>query len=97
MTEVIRAIRQEMLAERVMIRRKRTEPASELTLTSRENSEVLVNSYRWATQTNRSRGRWTIGAETAKSHVRNIIAKLGARDRTHAVTLGLHRGMIQFC
>ncbi|HEY0803095.1 MAG TPA: response regulator transcription factor [Steroidobacteraceae bacterium] len=33
--------------------------------------------------------------ETAKSHVKNIIAKLGARDRTHAVTLGLRRGFIQ--
>ena len=33
--------------------------------------------------------------ETAKSHVKNIIAKLQAHDRTHAVTLALHRGIIQ--
>jgi len=37
----------------------------------------------------------TISEETAKTHVRNIIAKLGARDRTHAVALGLRRGIIQ--
>jgi DNA-binding CsgD family transcriptional regulator len=37
----------------------------------------------------------TISEETAKTHVRNIIAKLGARDRTHAVTLSLRRGIIQ--
>ena len=37
----------------------------------------------------------TIGEETVKTHVRNIIAKLGARDRTHAVTLALRRGIIQ--
>ncbi|HEX5423321.1 MAG TPA: response regulator transcription factor [Bryobacteraceae bacterium] len=32
--------------------------------------------------------------ETVKSHVRNILAKLGAHDRTHAVTIGLKRGII---
>ena len=37
----------------------------------------------------------TISEETAKTHVRNILAKLGARDRTHAVTLSLRRGIIQ--
>lgn len=33
--------------------------------------------------------------ETVKSHVRNILAKLGASDRTHAVAIGLRRGFIQ--
>jgi two-component system, NarL family, response regulator len=37
----------------------------------------------------------TISEETAKTHVRNIIAKLGARDRTHAVTLAVRRGIMQ--
>ena len=32
--------------------------------------------------------------ETVKSHIRNIFAKLGANDRTHAVTIGLRRGII---
>ena len=32
--------------------------------------------------------------ETVKSHVRNILSKLGANDRTHAVTIGLKRGFI---
>lgn len=36
-----------------------------------------------------------IGDETVKTHVRNIISKLGVRDRTHAVTLALRRGIIQ--
>jgi len=36
----------------------------------------------------------SIDEETAKSHVKSILAKLGARDRTHAVTLGLRRGVI---
>lgn len=36
----------------------------------------------------------SITEETAKTHVRNILAKLGAKDRTHAVTLALRRGII---
>ena len=32
--------------------------------------------------------------ETVKSHIRHIMAKLGANDRTHAVTIGLKRGII---
>src|SRR5580704_8406744 len=31
--------------------------------------------------------------ETVKGHVKNILAKLGANDRTHAVTIGLKRGI----
>jgi DNA-binding NarL/FixJ family response regulator len=33
--------------------------------------------------------------ETVKSHIRNILAKLGANDRTHAVAIGLKRGIIE--
>ena len=32
--------------------------------------------------------------ETVKGHVKNILAKLGANDRTHAVTIALKRGII---
>lgn len=31
--------------------------------------------------------------ETIKGHVKNILGKLGANDRTHAVTIGLKRGI----
>ena len=37
----------------------------------------------------------SIAEETVKSHVTNILAKLGANDRTHAVTIGLKRGIIE--
>jgi DNA-binding NarL/FixJ family response regulator len=33
--------------------------------------------------------------ETVKGHVKNILAKLGANDRTHAVTIGLKRGIFE--
>jgi DNA-binding NarL/FixJ family response regulator len=38
--------------------------------------------------------RLSINEETTKTHIKNILAKLGAKDRTHAVSLGLRRGII---
>jgi DNA-binding NarL/FixJ family response regulator len=35
-----------------------------------------------------------ISEDTVKGHVKNILSKLGANDRTHAVTIGLKRGII---
>ena len=39
--------------------------------------------------------RLSIGEATVKSHVTNILSKLGANDRAHAVTIGLKRGIIE--
>jgi DNA-binding NarL/FixJ family response regulator len=36
-----------------------------------------------------------ITEETVKGHVKNILSKLGASDRTHAVTIALKRGIIE--
>lgn len=36
-----------------------------------------------------------IAEETVKAHMRQIMQKLGASDRTHAVTIGLRRGFLQ--
>jgi DNA-binding NarL/FixJ family response regulator len=36
----------------------------------------------------------SITEETVKGHIKNILAKLSANDRTHAVTIGLKRGII---
>jgi DNA-binding NarL/FixJ family response regulator len=38
--------------------------------------------------------RLAITEETVKSHITKILAKLSANDRTHAVTIGLKRGII---
>jgi DNA-binding NarL/FixJ family response regulator len=35
-----------------------------------------------------------ISEETVKSHMRNIMAKLTASDRTHAVTIAIKRGIL---
>jgi DNA-binding NarL/FixJ family response regulator len=39
--------------------------------------------------------RLSITEETVKGHVKSILSKLGANDRTHAVTIGLKRGIIE--
>jgi DNA-binding NarL/FixJ family response regulator len=37
----------------------------------------------------------SITEDTVKGHVKNILSKLGANDRTHAVTIALKRGIIE--
>jgi DNA-binding NarL/FixJ family response regulator len=39
--------------------------------------------------------RLNISEDTVKGHVRNILSKLKANDRTHAVTIALHRGFFE--
>jgi DNA-binding NarL/FixJ family response regulator len=39
--------------------------------------------------------RLAITEDTVKGHVRNILEKLKANDRTHAVTIALHRGYFE--
>jgi DNA-binding NarL/FixJ family response regulator len=38
----------------------------------------------------------SISEDTVKGHVRNILEKLGAKDRTQAVAIGVRRGIIHF-
>ena len=39
--------------------------------------------------------RLSIGEASVKSHVEHLLSKLGANDRTHAVTIALKRGIIE--
>jgi DNA-binding NarL/FixJ family response regulator len=39
--------------------------------------------------------RLGISDETVKGHVRNILSKLNASDRTHAVTIAMKRGFLE--
>ena len=38
--------------------------------------------------------RLSLSEDTIKGHVKNILSNLGTNDRTHAVTIGLKRGII---
>jgi DNA-binding NarL/FixJ family response regulator len=69
------------------------EHMGEETLTARE-LEVLQQ----IAGGNRNRdigGRLFISEETVKVHIKHIMEKLGAKDRTEAVAIALRRGMIQ--
>jgi two-component system, NarL family, response regulator len=35
-----------------------------------------------------------VSEATVKAHMKNILAKLGANDRTHAVTIAVKRGFL---
>jgi DNA-binding NarL/FixJ family response regulator len=63
------------------------------TLTPRE-IEVLAQ-IAAGNSNKRIADRLAITEETVKGHVRNILSKLGADDRTHAVTSALRRGIIE--
>jgi DNA-binding NarL/FixJ family response regulator len=39
--------------------------------------------------------RLNISEETVKAHMKSILSKLGANDRTHAVTIAVRRGIIE--
>jgi DNA-binding NarL/FixJ family response regulator len=38
--------------------------------------------------------RLNISEDTVKAHMRSVLSKLGANDRTHAVTIALRRGFL---
>jgi DNA-binding NarL/FixJ family response regulator len=91
--DIIREVHQGMKRIEPSIALQIANYAGEQTLTSRE-IEVLQlvaggNSNKLIARA------LVISEETAKTHVRNILEKLRAQDRTHAVTLGLRRGILQ--
>jgi DNA-binding NarL/FixJ family response regulator len=94
--ELLDAIRQVHTGKKMIppeIAAHLAEPYSEETLTVRE-VEVL----RQVAGGSRNRDiaeRLVIAEETVKAHLKNIMAKLGAIDRTQAVAIGLRRGIIQ--
>ena len=94
-TEVVRAIRVVQTGKRFIppeVTQQLSDYFPEVALTPRE-VEVLA----WAAH---GLGNKEIGekigtaAGTVKAHIQNILSKLGAKDRTHAVTIGLQRGII---
>ena len=69
------------------------EHVGEETLTPRE-----VQVLRLVAQGNRNKqvaAHLSIADETVRMHMKNILSKLGANDRTHAVTIALTRGIFQ--
>jgi DNA-binding NarL/FixJ family response regulator len=66
--------------------------AADIALTARELEVLQLVACGYANKA--ISAHLDINEETTKTHVKNILAKLGARDRTHAVSVGLKRGVI---
>jgi DNA-binding NarL/FixJ family response regulator len=82
--------------------RKRIPPEVAAQLAEHLEYEVLtereIEVLNHIAQGNRNRGiaeRLFISEETVKVHVKHIMEKLGASDRTEAVTIAIRRGIIQ--
>jgi DNA-binding NarL/FixJ family response regulator len=90
--DTIRAVHRGRVAIDPTVAQDLAHHVSDAVLTGRELDVLTLiaegNSNRAVAETLR------IQEETVKGHVKSILAKLGARDRTHAVTLALRRGII---
>lgn len=94
-TEIVRAIRVVHSGKRLMppeVAERLSEHFPQVALTPRE---VEVLQYVAQGYGNKEIGaRLGTAAGTVKMHLQNILSKLGASDRTHAVTLAIKRGII---
>jgi DNA-binding NarL/FixJ family response regulator len=94
-TDLVRAIRAVQAGKRYIptqVSEQLVEYFPEIALTSRE-AEVLVHVANGFG--NKEIGhRLGTASGTIKAHVENILGKLGARDRTQAVTIALSRGIL---
>jgi DNA-binding NarL/FixJ family response regulator len=95
-TELLEVIRQ------VHAGKKRIPPEIASQLLEHMSDEVLtereIEVLREVADGNRNREiaeRLFISEETVKVHIKHIMEKLGASDRTQAVSIGLRRGIIQ--
>lgn len=58
--------------------------------------EIAILSLAASGNSNKATGALLdITEETVKGHMKSIFSKLGARDRTHAVTIAIQRGLIE--
>ena len=94
-TEIVRAIRVVHAGKRLMppeVAERLSEHFPQVALTPRE---IEVLQYVAKGFGNKEIGvRLGTAAGTVKMHLQNILSKLGASDRTHAVTLAIRRGII---
>ena len=94
-TEIVRAIRVVQSGKRLMppeVAERLSEHFPQVALTPRE---IEVLQYVAKGFGNKEIGvRLGTAAGTLKMHLQNILSKLGASDRTHAVTLAIRRGII---
>jgi DNA-binding NarL/FixJ family response regulator len=94
-TEVVRAIRTVHSGKRLMpqeVAERLSEYFPQVALTPREVEVLGLVAKGMANKEIATRLGTASG--TVKMHIQNILAKLGASDRTHAVTIAMERGIL---
>jgi len=93
LTEVIRQVHAGKICVPPEVAAQLAQHAGESDLTGRE-LEVLQHLV--GGRRNRDIGDLLfISEDTVKAHMRHIMEKLGARDRTHAIAIAVRRGIMQ--
>jgi DNA-binding NarL/FixJ family response regulator len=94
--ELIHAIRQVQAGARMMpgpAPLQVVERLAEHALTTREIQVLQL--VAWGNANTQVAAQLSIAVETVRMHVKNILGKLSANDRTHAVTIGVTRGILR--
>jgi len=92
--ELVRAIRQVRTGERIIPGPVACPPASQSeSLTAREVQVLQLAA--WGNSNREVADQLSIASEAVRMHMRRVLEKLGARDRAHAVTIALTRGILQ--
>jgi DNA-binding NarL/FixJ family response regulator len=93
-TELVRAIRRVQAGERIVpgpvACRDSSSAGEDLTA-----SEIrILRLAAWGNGNRQVAAQLAIGCQTVRLHMKRILEKLGARDRAHAVTIALTRGIL---
>src|SRR5215831_1967323 len=94
--ELIRAIRQVESGQRMIPGPVAFKGAEHLTgeaLTTREIQVLQL--VAWGNGNKQVAEQLSVAGETVRMHLKNILGKLGANDRTHAVTIAVTRGILR--
>ena len=94
-TNLLDAIRSVYAGRRYIPREIASELAAHVTDESLSAREIEVLQRIAAGSSNKAiAAQLSLSEDTVKSHIRNIMGKLSANDRTHAVTIAIRRGII---
>jgi len=94
--ELIHAIRQVQAGARMIpgpAPLQVAERLAEQTLTAREIQVLRL--VAWGNANTQVAAQLSIAVETVRMHIKNILGKLSANDRTHAVTIAVTRGIMR--
>jgi DNA-binding NarL/FixJ family response regulator len=89
--ELIQAIRQVQAGERVIPGPAPFKVAEALTAREIQVLQLVA----WGNGNKQVAAQLSIAVETVRMHMTNILAKLSANDRTHAVTIAVTRGLLR--